>query len=143
MTATLAFGSFPVTVSHEGPAVAVTEKPRFTWKFYATPLGAEVVRDEIHAIFQGKPPLAELGALMSRIQYDATLPRDVKNLGEGLREARLTYVGSEYRLYFIQGAAGDLVLLALHFHQKKGNAGQRRAVDLARKRLSDWRGRRI
>ncbi|MFI6595041.1 type II toxin-antitoxin system RelE/ParE family toxin [Nonomuraea sp. NPDC050536] len=117
------------------------EKPDFTWLFYSTPAGGEVVRREINDVLGDGPPKKELGALMARIAYGRTLPRDTKALGGGLIEARLTDAGNEYRLYYTHDTTGDCVLLSLAFAQKGSRGAQDRTIAVARDRLADWRGR--
>ncbi|MFJ2028980.1 type II toxin-antitoxin system RelE/ParE family toxin [Streptosporangium sp. NPDC087985] len=89
-------------------------------------------------MLEGGPPLKELGSLMTRIQLGKHLPRDTGSLGKGLYEARLSYVGNEYRLYYALGPQQEHVLLGLAFHQKGSQGAQDRVIDLARKRLADW-----
>ncbi|MFG2077938.1 Phage-related protein [Nonomuraea maritima] len=116
------------------------DRSKAKWQLYTTPSGAEVVSKEIHEVLQGKPPLLELGHLMQRIEDGNVLDRDVKHLGRGLKEARLSYAGNEYRLYYTVLTDGEHLLLGLKFH-KKGGGAQKRAIDAARDRLAEWRSR--
>ncbi|MFD8527169.1 type II toxin-antitoxin system RelE/ParE family toxin [Streptosporangium canum] len=100
-----------------------------------------MVSKEIHEILQGKPPMLELGNLMQRIEDGVTLRRDTKHLGKGLHEARLTYETNEYRLYYAVNPQGEHILLALKFHMKGSSGAQDRAMEVARDRLAEWRGR--
>ncbi|MET8007964.1 type II toxin-antitoxin system RelE/ParE family toxin [Nonomuraea glycinis] len=117
------------------------ERSKAKWQWYTTSSGAEVVSKEIHEVLQGKPPLIELGHLMWRIEHDSVMDRDVKFLGKGLSEARLSYGGSEYRLYYAVLTDGEHLLLGLKFHKKGGNGAQQRAIETARERLAEWRSR--
>ncbi|MET8865785.1 type II toxin-antitoxin system RelE/ParE family toxin [Nonomuraea sp. NPDC004580] len=114
------------------------EAPDAAWQFYRTETGRPVVSEEIQEVLGDGPPKKELGALLTRIQYNRALPRDTKPLGQGLFEARLTYVGNEYRLYFAHGPQGEHVLLGLAFHRKGGNGAQKRVIARARERLAEW-----
>ncbi|MDA0633994.1 hypothetical protein OUY22_11250 [Nonomuraea sp. MCN248] len=114
------------------------EKPDAVWHFYRTPNGRPVVSEEIKDVLGDGPPKKELGALLSRIQYNRALPRDTGCLGRGLYEARLSHASNEYRLYFAHGPQGEHVLLALAFHMKGSRGAQDRVIDLARNRLVDW-----
>lgn len=108
------------------------------WDFYRTETGRPVVSQEIHDVLGDGPPKKELGALLSRIQYNRALPRDTKALGQGLFEARLTYASNEYRLYFAHGPGGEHLLLGLAFHRKGSQGAQDRVITLARNRLAEW-----
>lgn len=114
------------------------EKPKATWLLYVSASGEQVVSKEIHKLLEDEPPLKELGALMSRIQFGTHLPRDTGSLGKGLYEARLSYTGIEYRLYYSRGPQEEHILLGLAFHKKGGQGAQDRVIELARKRLADW-----
>ncbi|WP_169953779.1 type II toxin-antitoxin system RelE/ParE family toxin [Microbispora sp. H11081] len=117
------------------------EKPKASWELYCSNTGQPIVREEIRRTLGDGPPKKELGELMSRIQFGRALDRDTAPLGGGLFEARLSYCGTEFRLYFAHGPQGEHILLALAFHKKGGQGAQKRTIKLARKRLSDWLGR--
>jgi phage-related protein len=114
------------------------DAPRYTFEFFTTPAGHEVVRDEIRDVLGTGPPRKELGALLTRIQHCRQLDRDTAYLGKDLWEARLTDRGNEYRLYYAHDGS-RAVLLGLLFHQKGGRGAQPRAIRKARKRLADWK----
>ncbi|MFF3440862.1 hypothetical protein [Streptosporangium sp. NPDC002721] len=114
------------------------ERPKATWLLYASASGEQVVSKEIHKLLEGGPPLKELGALMSRIQFGTHLPRDIGSLGKGLHEARLSHTGIGYRLYYARGPQEEHILLGLAFHKKGGQGAQDRVIALARKRPADW-----
>ncbi|WP_204012628.1 hypothetical protein [Sphaerimonospora thailandensis] len=96
---------------------------------------------EIRDVLQGKPPLLELSRLMWRIEHGRILSHDVRYLGKGLHEARLTYEGNEYRLYYSVSPKGEHVLLGLKFHKKGGQGAQDRSVEVARARLAEYKSR--
>ncbi|MCK2218122.1 type II toxin-antitoxin system RelE/ParE family toxin [Actinomadura sp. ATCC 31491] len=116
----------------------MAETPDAVWEFYCTEAGRRVVSEEIQDVLGDDPPKRELGSLMWRIQHNRALPRDTRALGQGLFEARLTYVGNEYRLYFARGPRGEHLLLGLAFHMKGSQGAQNRVITLARDRLADW-----
>ncbi|MGP4092958.1 hypothetical protein [Nonomuraea sp. KM90] len=117
------------------------DRSKATWRFYSTPAGADLVRKEIREVLQGKPPLIELSHLMWRIEHGEVLDRDVGTLGKGLNEARLSYGGNEYRLYYAVLTDGEHLLLGLKFHKKGSNGAQDRAIASARERLAEWQRR--
>ncbi len=53
---------------------------------------------------------------MKRVREGKTLGHEVEDLGGGLLEAKLTYQGQEFRLFFSRQERG---LLALHLINKK------------------------
>jgi hypothetical protein len=85
--------------------------------------------------------MVQLGNLMRRIEDGETLRRDIGNLGKELHEARLTCETNEYRLYYAVNPRGEHVLLALKFQLKGSSGAQDRAMEVARDRLTEWRGR--
>lgn len=112
------------------------------WIFYETAMGRAIVSEEIRKALTSKAARLALGELMDRIQNRRTFRRDVRNLGRELCEARLTFDGNEYRLYYAQ-VGGRAVLLGLLFHRKGGQGAQDRAIAQARERLADWGQRDI
>jgi phage-related protein len=111
--------------------------PQPTWKNFRGAGGGDVVRKEIDTCFKhDKRGRAQLVDLMKRVQEGKTLGREVEYLGEGLHEAKLTYRGQEFRLFFSKQEDG-LLLLALHLVNKKARRVPE-AIKLARDRLSDW-----
>ncbi|MFV2195156.1 type II toxin-antitoxin system RelE/ParE family toxin [Nocardiopsis sp. LOL_012] len=116
----------------------------WTWSWYTTPAGNDVVRDEIDKTFKKLPraPKVELAELMERIARGETLRSDVTDLRNGLLEARLSYQGMQFRLYFGKNQRG-LVLLALKFQRKGGQGAQKREIRKARDRLADAKRRDI
>jgi len=99
-----------------------------------------VVLKEIETCFKNdKRGQAQLLDLMKRVRDGTTLGREVENLGNGLQEAKLTYRGQEFRLFFSRRGQG-LVLLALHVINKKARRVPG-AIELARQRLAEWDGR--
>ncbi|WP_326640614.1 hypothetical protein OIE67_14965 [Nonomuraea fuscirosea] len=117
------------------------ERSKGKWRLYATPAGADVVSKEIREVLQGKPPAIELGHLMWRIEHEQVMGRDVRTLGRGLSEARLSYRGDEYRLYYAVLTDGEHLLLGLKFHKKGSRGAQDRAIETARDRLAEWQRR--
>jgi phage-related protein len=69
-------------------------------------------------------------------------PRDWKpmpTVGAGVYEIRV-YAGTEYRVFYIAKFAEGVYVL--HAFEKRTRQTRRADIDLARKRLSDLRGRR-
>jgi len=107
------------------------------WVFYQTPAGGAPVNDAIDSFFPGsagKSGKVVLFGLLARIAEGETLRRDVIALGGGVCEARMTWKGNEYRLFFARRPCG---LLGLHFVQKKANRVARE-IRTARDRLAQY-----
>jgi putative component of toxin-antitoxin plasmid stabilization module len=111
------------------------------WTFYRSAGGGSTVSDEINALLP-KAGKIKLGALLQRIESGETLRGDVKPLTREIDEARLTWDGREFRLYFARLAQeGQSVLLGLRAVNKKGRKAATSDVDVSEARLSDWRSR--
>lgn len=110
------------------------------WQFYSTDQGACPVQKELDKCRLTNAELVKLRTLMARVQRRATLPGDVKSLGEGLLEVRLDGNRRIFRLIYAE-EHGGLVLLGLTFFQKKTQSTPSSAKRAASKRLKDWRKR--
>lgn len=114
--------------------------PEPTWKRFTGAGGRDVLDKEIMKCFKSDVRgRAQLFDLMRRLQTGEILGREVEDLGGGLHEAKLSYRGQEFRLFFARRQRG-LVLLALHLVNKKAQRVPR-SIELARKRLAEWDGR--
>lgn len=109
------------------------------WRFYQTSSGREIVRDELKAL--GVPARAAVVAAMKRHRRSELMPYEEEHLGDELHAIRVFLDGSTYRLLYAYEGTHDQVLLALHCIQKKDRKLPKRARDLARRRLRDWRAR--
>ena len=107
------------------------------WRLYTAPGGGNPVKKEIEAARLSKGELGRLGELMDRVAEGRTLPKDVKDLHNGVLEFKLNLRQRSYRLLYAEVDNG-LILLALHFFSKKTQV-DRKAVDLAVERLRQWR----
>lgn len=111
--------------------------PEPTWERFIGGGGRDVVGKEISKCFKNdKRGRAQLFDLMKRLREDQILGREVEDLGGGLHEAKLSYRGQEFRLFFARRRRG-LVLLALHVVNKKAQRVPR-SIELARSRLAEW-----
>lgn len=113
------------------------------WEFYQSPMGADVVRREIAKCRLAQAERAKLGKLMQRAQDGVLLPKDCKNLKDGLLELRLDCGERIYRVFYSEVDQG-LVLLAVKFVNKKAKQGiatDPSDIESARKRLAEWQSR--
>lgn len=112
------------------------------WTFYRSAGGGSTVSDEINTLLP-KAGKVKLGALLQRIENGETLRGDVRPLTKEIDEARLTWDGQEFRLYFARLAdAGEAVLLGLRAVNKKAKKASTADVTVSEARLGDWKSRR-
>lgn len=110
------------------------------WVFYTPRGGGNPVAKEIKKARLTKHEHGRLEALMERVADGDVLPREVKDLRDGVRQFKFDVADHSYRLLYAEVDDG-LMLLALHFFSKK-QQNDRRAINLACKRLRDWNQRR-
>ncbi|MGV9265516.1 type II toxin-antitoxin system RelE/ParE family toxin [Kitasatospora sp. NPDC003701] len=111
------------------------------WEFYEGSDGSTPVKKELAKCQLSTPESAKLRTLMQRVVDRQTLPGDVKNLGKGMLEVRLSGHQRIFRLLYAE-EEGGLVLLGLAFFQKKSQQTPSNDLNAARKRLADWQERR-
>lgn len=112
------------------------------WSSYRAPGGRDKVEDGIKAARLNKTEQTKLRALMQmQARGELEFPT-VKHLtdAEGLWEIRMRVDRRSFRLVFADVGDG-LVLLAVHFFEKKTNLAQR-DIELAVRRYKEWRSRR-
>jgi phage-related protein len=115
----------------------VGTKPRRRWRDYRTAAGGRPVKEfvdgltdaEVAAIVAGMKEVAERGL------------RAAKHLRGDVYEVRVDVSSRTFRLLFsAEGRLGQ-ILLSLSAFTKKTQKTPPRELDLAEKRLSDWRAR--
>jgi hypothetical protein len=112
------------------------------WTFYRSAAGGLTVSDEITALLP-KAGKIKLGALLQRIENGETLRGDVRPLTSEIDEARLTWDGQEFRLYFARLAdEGQSVLLGLRAVNKKRQKAAVSDIRTSEARLQDWKSRK-
>ncbi|WP_327680831.1 type II toxin-antitoxin system RelE/ParE family toxin [Kitasatospora sp. NBC_00458] len=110
------------------------------WSLYQGADGSAPVQKELQKADLAPHERAKLFVLMNRVKDRQTLPGDVKDLGSGILEVRLTGDHRTFRLLYAE-QAGGLVLLALSFFQKKSQKTPSNELGAASKRLREWRNR--
>lgn len=108
------------------------------WQFVRSANGGDPVTRDLQKCKLNVHERARLSVLMERIRDRTTQQGDVKPLGDGLLEARLSGDGRIFRLVYVE-VNGGLILLGLHFFQKRSQQTQRREIRAAQKRLKEWR----
>jgi phage-related protein len=110
------------------------------WRLYRSSLDHRVIRDELLAL--PREAYAEVKAAMDDVE-DFGLQAS-KRLRNEIREivASDPTQGTAYRLLFAVDGRDSQILLGLVFFNKKTQKTPPRYIDLAEKRLADWRSRR-
>lgn len=111
------------------------------WRFYKTPQGGAVARDELRAL----PELAraELVSIMKRRgRRQALLRRENRHIEGPIWELRGSVAGVEYRAFYGKVGDGHGVLLMVHVVQKQ-RTREVAAVKVARDRYEEWAQRHV
>ena len=111
--------------------------PSRRWRFYSTASGRRPAREFIDRL--SDVDAAEVAAAMLDVQKNGLAA--ARHLRGELYEVRAEGVGSSYRLLFAEEGARGRILLALHAINKKTRKTPPQAIDLAERRLADWRRR--
>lgn len=116
-----------------------TERLKKYWRLYRTRAGNRIIRDDINALDQ--ITYAELKAAMDEV-VEIGLSASKRIRGD----IRQIYAdgpdGTTYRLLFAVDGSFGQILLALVLFEKRTQETPDRWIDLADKRLKDWRDRR-
>lgn len=107
------------------------------WRFYRTVGGREPVREALDALSPD-----DRAAVLGEMKHVASAGLSAaRHLREDLYEVRVFAERGSYRVLFaVEGARGQ-VLLALEAFSKKSQATPLRELDVALRRLRDWRSR--
>ena len=110
------------------------------WRLYRSSLDHRVIRDELLAL--PREAYAEVNAAMGDVE-DVGLQAS-KRLRDEIREivASDPTQGTACRLLFAVDGRKGQILLGLVFFNKKTQKTPPQYIDLAEKRLADWRSRR-
>lgn len=112
---------------------------RRQWIYYTTANGKSVVEKDIASFKLSLSELAKIEAIKDAILQRQIRLGHVKNLGDGVLEARFRCGNRTFRLAYAETNQG-LLLVQLHFFGKTANR-QSTDVELAKKRLRDWEQR--
>jgi phage-related protein len=110
---------------------------RRRWRFYETASGAKPVQ----AFFDNlaATEAAEVVAAMKEVAREGL--RFARHLRGNIWEVRIQGEGKAFRVLFSPEGKSQQVLLALEAFTKKTQKTPTRAIELAERRLSDWRRR--
>jgi phage-related protein len=113
---------------------------RRRWRFYSTVAGRIPVREFLDDRLLREADRAEIVAAIKDVQRNGLVA--ARHLRGDLYEVRAEGRDASYRILFaLEGAQGQ-VLLGLSAFSKKTQRTPRRELELAERRLADWRSRR-
>ena len=109
------------------------------WRFYAAASGRIPVREFLDDPLLPEADRAEIVAAIKDVQHNGLVA--ARHLRGDLYEVRADGRDAGYRILFaLEGAQGQ-VLLGLSAFSKKTQRTPRRELELAERRLADWRAR--
>jgi phage-related protein len=107
------------------------------WRFYETPSGAKPVQAFLDSLTAHDA--AEVVAAMKEVAREGL--RSARHLRGDIWEVRVASERKAFRVLFSPEGRAQRVLLALEAFTKKTQKTPARTIDLAERRLSDWRSR--
>jgi phage-related protein len=110
---------------------------RRRWRFYETASGAKPVQSFLDNLTAAEA--AEVVAAMKEIAREGL--RFARHLRGDIWEVRVEAESKAFRVLFSPEAQFQQVLLALEAFTKKTQKTPARTIELAERRLSDWRSR--
>ena len=125
--------------SGDGMARMTSTRRRWRWRFYSTVAGRTPVREFLDHRLLPEADRAEIVAAIKDVQRNGLVA--ARHLRGDLYEIRADGREAGYRILFaLEGAQGQ-VLLGLSAFSKKTQRTPRRELELAERRLADWRSR--
>jgi phage-related protein len=110
---------------------------RKRWRFYETASGAKPVQAFLDNLSASEA--AEVVAAMKEVAREGL--RFARHLRGDVWEVRVETERKAYRVLFSSEGRSQQVLLALEAFTKKTQKTPARTIELAERRLSEWRGR--
>ena len=109
------------------------------WEYYTSAGGRSPVRDEIAKAKLSKKEAESLAKLLTRYAQRRSFARDVKHLKQhDLYELRLAADHRSFRIIFVRGRKGGLIILALVFVEKKSDKLPPTVFEKAIQRRDRW-----
>lgn len=118
----------------------VSPAARRRWRFYATAAGHKPVLDFLRGLLsEHAADAAQIAEEMEHVRQEGT--RAARKLSGDIYEVRIDGDRVIYRVLFsVEGERGR-ILLALEAFSKKTQKTPPQLIDLAERRLADWRSR--
>jgi phage-related protein len=109
------------------------------WRFYKTAAGREPVRDFLDGLTEGDA--AKVAAAMKEVRDAGRGHPNVNHLQGDIWQVEVDGERVIYRVLFAEEGRFGQVLLALEIVNKKWQKAKTRHIQLATRRLNDWRER--
>ena len=116
-------------------------RTRRQWRFYRTASGQEPVREFLWDRHLPDEDAAAIAAVMTEVRNAGRAHPDVNHLRGDIWQLEIRGRTAIYRLLFAEEGRYQQVLLALEVVNKKWQKAKGRHIELAEKRLADWRER--
>ena len=116
-------------------------RTRRQWRFYRTASGQEPVREFLWDRHLPDEDAAAIAAVMTEVRNAGRAHPDVNHLRGDIWQLEIRGRTAIYRLLFAEEGRYQQVLLALEVVNKKWQKAKGRHIELAEKRLADWRQR--
>jgi phage-related protein len=108
---------------------------RRRWRDYRTAAGARPVLDFLVSL--DEDVRVEVTAAMKDVRENGMVA--ARHVRGDVYEVRASHRGTEYRVLFANEGKKGRILLSLHGFNKKTRRTPPRLIDLAERRLADWR----
>ena len=116
-------------------------RTRRQWRFYRTASAEEPVREFLWDRHLPDEDAAAIAAVMTEVRNAGRAHPDVNHLRGDIWQLEIRGRTAIYRLLFAEEGRYQQVLLALEVVNKKWQKAKGRHIELAEKRLADWRER--
>lgn len=118
-----------------------SRRTRRQWRFYRTASGQEPVREFLWDRHLPDEDAAAIAAVMTEVRNAGRAHPDVNHLRGDIWQLEIRGRTAIYRLLFAEEGRYQQVLLALEVVNKKWQKAKGRHIEVAEKRLADWRQR--
>jgi phage-related protein len=112
-----------------------TRSARRRWRYYRTASGRKIVKEQLDKL--PDEDYAEVVAAMREVRREGRSA--AKHVRGDIWEVKAPVGQLTYRVLFSEEGAQDQILLALELFAKKTRTTPGRLIDLAEKRLREWR----
>lgn len=116
---------------------AMTRRHHRQWRDYRTPAGARPVKEFLAKLSDEE--VAAISAGMREVRQRGTAA--ARHLRDDIYEVRADAATRSFRLLFSCEGKYSQVLLSLSVYEKRTQKAPTQEIDLAKKRLKDWRKR--